>query len=185
MLFFLFSDREVRRIFERLGYDYSDETARKTIDYYEPRTSHGSTLSLIAHARLLARIAPESSWQRFLVALETDIGDIQGGTTREGIHMGVMSGTLDLLQRAYLGADIRDEGLHFEPRLVDRLDGLSLSMLFRGTPIRVTLEGHELTVAALADGFSPPIRVSVGEQVAELAMGESCTFAVAAGAGGR
>jgi trehalose/maltose hydrolase-like predicted phosphorylase len=185
MLFFLFPDREVRRILERLGYAYSDDTARKTIDYYEARTSHGSTLSLIVHARLLACIDPESSWQRFLVALESDIGDIQGGTTPEGIHMGVMSGTLDLLQRAYLGADIRDEGLHFEPRLVDRLAGLSLPMQFRGTPITVTLEGSELTVAALADGFSPPISVSVGDQVRELAVGESCTFAVATGEGGR
>ena len=52
-------------------------------------------------------IDPESSWERFLVALESDIGDIQGGTTKEGIHMGVMSGTLDLVQRGYLGTAIR------------------------------------------------------------------------------
>jgi trehalose/maltose hydrolase-like predicted phosphorylase len=182
MLFFLFPDSEVRRVLERLGYEYADDTARKTIDYYERRTSHGSTLSLIVHARLMARADPESSWQRFLVALESDIGDIQGGTTQEGIHMGVMSGTLDLLQRAFLGAEIKDDRLHFDPRLVDRLDGLSLPMQFRGTPIRVTLEGRELTVAALADGYSPPIRVSLGGEVRELAAGERCTFAVPAGA---
>ena len=27
-----------------------------------------------------------------MVALESDVGDVQGGTTKEGIHMGVMSG---------------------------------------------------------------------------------------------
>jgi trehalose/maltose hydrolase-like predicted phosphorylase len=179
MLFFLFGEQELRRLFEQLGYDYAPDTARKTIDYYERRTCHGSTLSLIVHAGLLARIDPESSWERFLVALEGDIGDIQGGTTEEGIHMGVMSGTLDLIQRAYLGAEIQDDGLHFSPRLVDRLDGLSLPMQFRGTPIRVTLEGSELTVVALADGFSPPIRVGLGEEVRELASGERCTFTIA------
>ena len=54
------------------------------------------------------RIDPESSWERFLVALESDVGDVQGGTTKEGIHLGVMAGTLDLVQRVYLGAEIRD-----------------------------------------------------------------------------
>jgi len=37
-----------------------------------------------------------------MTALESDVGDIQGGTTQEGIHMGVMAGTLDELRRIYL-----------------------------------------------------------------------------------
>jgi trehalose/maltose hydrolase-like predicted phosphorylase len=40
---------------------------------------------------VLARLDVEASWQRFLVALESDVGDVQGGTTKEGIHMGVIS----------------------------------------------------------------------------------------------
>ena len=80
---------------------------RRNIEYYDARTSHGSTLSFITHAAVLAELDPESSWERFLVALESDIGDVQGGTTKEGIHMGVMSGTLDLVQRGYLGTAIR------------------------------------------------------------------------------
>ena len=56
MLFFLFSEDELRRLFERLGYEYSDDTARRTIDYYDRRTSHGSTLSFVTHAGVLAGI---------------------------------------------------------------------------------------------------------------------------------
>ena len=177
MLFFLFSERELHRLFERLGYEYTDDTARRTIDYYDRRTSHGSTLSFVTHAGVLAAIDPESSWQRFLVALESDIGDIQGGTTKEGIHLGVMGGTLDLIQRAYLGTDIRDGVLYFNPVAVDRLDGLSLPMQFRLTPITVSLNGAELTVAVLSDGYSSgSIRVGVGDVVRELNGGESATF---------
>ena len=66
------------------------------------------------------------------MALASDTGDVQGGTTKEGIHMGVMAGTLDLLQRAYLGADVRGHVLHFAPRLLDRLQGLVLPMRFQG-----------------------------------------------------
>ena len=79
--------------------------ARRTIDYYDRRTSHGSTLSLVTYAGVLAGLDPTSSWQRFLEALDSDVGDVQGGTTKEGIHMGVMSGTLDLLQRSYAGSE--------------------------------------------------------------------------------
>ena len=74
-----------------------------------------------------------------MVAPESDVGDVQGGTTKEGIHMGVMSVTLDLVQRGFPGCEIRDGVPYFDPKLADRLEGLSFSMQFRGTPIRVTL----------------------------------------------
>jgi trehalose/maltose hydrolase-like predicted phosphorylase len=176
MLFFLFSGEDLRRLFGRLGYDYGPDTARKNIAYYDERTSHGSTLSFVAHSSVLARLDIESSWERFLVALESDVGDVQGGTTKEGIHMGVISGTLDLLQRSYAGTQIRDGVLYFDPRLPPRLDGLSFAMQFRGTPLRVTLAGGKLMLAAHRDGVRRPISVGVGDEVRELRAGERCTF---------
>ena len=104
MLFFLFSPDELHELFDRLGYGYDPDLARRTIDYYDRRTSHGSTLSLVTYAGVLAALDPDSSWERFVVALDSDIADVQGGTTKEGIHLGVMSGTLDLLQRGYVGS---------------------------------------------------------------------------------
>ena len=178
MLFFLFPPDELRRLFEQLGYAHDSQMARRTVEYYDQRTSHGSTLSLITHAGVLAALDPESSWERFMAALESDVGDLQGGTTKEGIHMGVMSGTLDLLQRSYLGCSVRDGVLHFEPRLVDRLDGLVFSMQFRGTSIRISVKGVELTVLARAEGFRAPVRIAVGEQVRELGAGDECVFAL-------
>jgi trehalose/maltose hydrolase-like predicted phosphorylase len=176
MLFFLFPEEELRAIFERLGYEYAPDTMRKTVDYYDRRTSHGSTLSFITHAAVLAEIDPESAWERFLVALESDVGDVQGGTTKEGIHMGVMAGTLDLVQRGFMGSKIRDGVLYFNPRLTDRLEGLSFSMQFRGTPIKVTLAGGELAISAHTEGFSRPIRIGVGDEVRELGAGGRCAF---------
>ena len=67
--------------------------------------------------------------------------------------MGVMGGTLDLVQRIYLGAEIRDGVVYFDPRLPDRLDGLSLPMQFRGTAIRVDARGER------ADGRRPRRRL--------------------------
>jgi trehalose/maltose hydrolase-like predicted phosphorylase len=176
MLFFLFSEDELRRIFDRLDYEYTPDTARKNIAYYEPRTTHGSTLSYVVHAAILAESDPQRSWEMFLAALESDVLDVQGGTTKEGIHMGAMAGTLDLVQRGYVGADIRDTTLCFDPKPDERLEGLSLHIRYRKTPVEVVLEKERLTVAAQTDGSSRTIRVGVGERVREIKDGESCTF---------
>jgi trehalose/maltose hydrolase-like predicted phosphorylase len=72
-------------------------------------------------------------------SLESDINDTQRGTTREGIHLGGMTGTLDLIQRAFLGTEIRDDVVYFNPTMVDRLDGLRLTMQVRRTSIVVSL----------------------------------------------
>jgi trehalose/maltose hydrolase-like predicted phosphorylase len=176
MLFFLFPEDELERLLGRLGYGYAPEMVEKNVEYYDSRTSHGSTLSFIAHAGILAGLDPESSWERYVVALESDVGDVQGGTTQEGIHMGVMAGTLDLIQRGYMGSGIRDGVLHFDPKPVGNLDGLSFPMRFRGMPLEVKLEGGKLTVAAQSDGSSRPVKVGVKDTVKEIRAGERYTF---------
>src|SRR5213078_1713020 len=147
MLFFLFRNDELGEIFGRLGYAYDASTVSRNVTYYDRRTSHGSTLSFVTHAGVLAAIDPDSSWERFLVALHSDADDIQDGTTKEGIHIGVMSGTLDLMQRCYAGTYISDGILCFDPRLPSRLASLSFSMQFRQTPIQLTLTRDRLTLA--------------------------------------
>ena len=176
MLFFLFRQDELREIFGRLGYDYGADTVTRNVEYYDQRTSHGSTLSFVTHAGVLATIDPESSWDRFLVALHSDADDIQGGTTKEGIHMGVMSGTLDIMQRNYAGARVYDDVLHFDPQLPSRIDSLSFSMQFRETPIQVTLTGDLLTLAVHPEGASRPVRVAVRDDVRGLRPGDQTMF---------
>ena len=176
MLFFLFRDEELREVFGRLGYAYDARTISRNVTYYDRRTSHGSTLSFVTHAGVLAAIDPESSWERFLVALRSDAEDIQGGTTKEGIHMGVMAGTLDLVQRSYAGTYISDGVLCFDPRLPNRLASLSFSMQFRETPIQLTLTRDRLTLALHAEGGSRSVRVAVRGDVRKLSVGDRTVF---------
>ncbi len=176
MLFFLFPCEELREIFERLGYDYPAGTAKRNVAYYDQRTSHGSTLSFVTHAGILAALDPESSWERFLVALRGDADDIQGGTTKEGIHVGVMAGTLDLVQRCYAGTHVRDDVLSFDPRLPGRLESLSFSVQFQQTPIHVMLAGDRLTLAIHTEGGSRPVKVGVRGDVRELRPGDKTVF---------
>ena len=115
----------------------------------------------------------------FLKALGSDVGDIQGGTTKEGIHMGVMAGTLDLIQRTYLGAEISEDVLYFKPKLIDKLDGLVMPMQFRQTAIEVKLENGTLTISPQTYGLGRTIKVGVNGEVREISAGESYTFTLA------
>ncbi|MDQ6773915.1 MAG: glycoside hydrolase family 65 protein [Candidatus Dormibacteraeota bacterium] len=180
MLFYLFSEGEVRAILERLGYRIPDDFMRRNVEHYEARTSHGSTLSFIVHAHVLTEVDPERSWRFFREALESDIGDVQGGTTKEGIHMGVMAGTLDLVQRAYAGAVVRDGVLRWEPHLLEKLEGLSSVTRFQGVQLRARLEGGQLEVVAQRQPMARPVRVGVDDDVQELQPGERHVFSVLA-----
>lgn len=177
MLWYLHSEAELKRMFGRLGYEYANDTARKNIDYYYDRCSHGSTLSLIVHADIEANLHPTASWDMFIRALESDVADIQGGTTLEGIHMGVMAGTLDLIQRGYMGVEIRKGALTFNPKLTDKLDGISYTMLFRGTPIRVKLSDGALSVTPMPGG-AETIKLGLRGTIAEVKAGETKTFSL-------
>ena len=176
MLFYLFRWDVLEQIFTRLGYDYRPDTAARNIDYYDQRTSHGSTLSLVTHAGVLSMIDPESSWERFLVALRSDVEDVQNGTTQEGIHMGVMCGTLDLMQRAYAGAHVRDRVLRFDPRLPRQLERISFPMVVRRSPVTVVLDHTSLTVSTHPESTKPTLRVAVGDDLRMLRPGDTTVF---------
>ena len=181
MLFYLFSGGELREIFERLGYGYGPDTAARNVEYYDQRTSHGSTLSFVTHAGVLAALDPASSWDRYLVALRSDVDDIQGGTTKEGIHLGVMAGTLDVLQRYYAGTRIRDGVLYFDPLLPGGLRGLSFPVQFREAPIQVTLSSDRLTLEVRPESASRQIRAGIPGDVRELRPGDRAVFRLGQG----
>jgi trehalose/maltose hydrolase-like predicted phosphorylase len=171
MLFYLFSAEELSGLFERLSYPWDRETIPRNVAYYSARTAHGSTLSRVVHSWVLARSDRPRSWALFQEALESDVADIQGGTTAEGIHLGAMAGTVDLVQRAYTGLEARGDVLRFAPCLPEALKSLHLHLSYRGQALEVDLSPRRLRVRALPSG-APPIRLAVRGREVELAAGE-------------
>ena len=156
MLFYLLSDDELADVFDRLGYPYGPDLATRNIEYYLARTSHGSTLSKIVHAWVLARRDRPRAWQYFLDALRSDIADVQGGTTAEGIHLGAMAATVDLLQRGFTGLDVRGDVLHFDPCLPDDLTGLRFRLRYRQhAGLEVAVTHDQLAIGGGRPGLAP------------------------------
>src|SRR5690606_21834048 len=94
---------------------------RRTAQYYLTRTTHRSSLSRIVYAGALARLDPDESWRLYHQALSTDLNALKGESIAEGIHLGAMGGTLDILQRRYLGISPELDGLHLDPSLPEEL----------------------------------------------------------------
>lgn len=171
MLFYLFSRDELLQILGDLGYTLTREQFMTTVDYYLARTSHGSTLSRMVHGWVAARVDREASWELFKEALEADLSDTQGGTTREGVHLGAMAGTVDMMIRCYGGVETRSDALWLHPRLPKELPGVYFQLRYRNQPITVRID-HEQVSLQLFSGSAQPITVKMEGITKELAPGE-------------
>ena len=148
MTFYNLNVDEVARILSGAGYSVRDDLLRVNFDYYFKRTSHGSTLSRLVHSYLANLIGDrELSWQLYMDALKSDYVDVQGGTTKEGVHTGVMAGAAVLALRTYAGLNVDGEQVSISPRLPTAWRKVRFNVGFRGdryyfvvTPERVEVK---------------------------------------------
>jgi len=175
MLFYLLSAEELGEIFEGLGYRFEYETIPNNIKYYMKRTAHGSTLSRVAHAWVLTRSDRKGSWKHFTEALKSDVCDIQGGTTPEGIHLGAMAGSVDQLQRGYVGIETRENVLWFNPCLPRELNCLKFRIRYRDRLLEIEIDSKALKING-SPVFEDPIRIGFKKKVYDLKPGQSLYF---------
>jgi trehalose/maltose hydrolase-like predicted phosphorylase len=175
MLLYLLSAEELRDLLAGLGYPWSPRALPRTVRYYVDRVSHGSTLSRVVHAWVQARTDRAASWQSFMDALAADIRDTQGGTTREGIHLGAMAGTIDLVERCYLGLETREDALWLNPRLPQQITTMHTLLTYRRHQIHVAVTQQDLTLTASPCNVAPvtirvagraPMSLNGGQEVA-------------------
>ncbi|GAA2720925.1 glycoside hydrolase family 65 protein [Actinocorallia aurantiaca] len=163
MLFYLLSAEELGAVLERLGYDFDPASIPETVDYYRSRTTHGSTLSSVVYSWVMSRGNREGSWELLREALAADLSDTQGGTTREGIHLGAMAGTIDIFQRCYTGLETRADALRLHPCLPDDLKWLDFDLRYRGHWLHFQIS-HEQVLVRARPGAAAPIAVVVEGQ---------------------
>lgn len=175
MLPFLFSADILVQIFEQLGYVFHPSDIPRLVEYYDQRTSHGSTLSTIAHAWVVARTNRAQSWDLFRQALRADVNDVQGGTTREGIHLGAMCGTIDMVQSGYMGCEVRSDALHVDPVLPDALSRVRTRLRYQGQDIALEATSQTVTIAT-GGGSGNTISVVYRGRQRHLPPGASTTY---------
>jgi beta-phosphoglucomutase family hydrolase len=149
MVFYNLNKEEVDELLETMGYQLPTDYLERNLRYYLARTSHGSTLSRVVHARLAAMVNDKQlSLQLYRDALGSDYNDIQGGTTGEGIHAGVMAATVLVALNTFAGLNYRDQVLHLEPNLPDGWKQLSFSIKFKQTNYSFCIAHNQIQVMA-------------------------------------
>jgi len=176
MLFYLLSSEELLGLFGRLGYHFTPEQIPETIDYYLSRTSDGSTLSAIVHSWVLARANRHHAMRYFVQVLGSDVADIQGGTTSEGIHLAAMAGSVDLLQRCFTGLETRDDRLVLGPHWPEALGPIEFPFVYRGHRLHLRISGRTGDLTSEA-GNAGPIMVECRGRVQHLLPGHTIEVA--------
>ncbi|MFD5746331.1 glycoside hydrolase family 65 protein [Streptomyces sp. NPDC127033] len=171
MLGYLFPPRELGGLFRQLGHRLDDDLWRTTVDYYLRRTSHGSTLSALVHAWVLARVRHDEAWTYMEEALTGDVADVQGGTTPEGIHLGAMAGTVDLVQRGLTGLEAGADALRLDPSPLPQLSKFGFRIRYRGHwDVDLRFRAGRVRVA-VADSDEDPVTVLIRGRTATVAPG--------------
>lgn len=158
MLFYVLPPGEVLRILCQLGHEVQEpaEFLRRNYEYYVQRTSHGSTLSKVVHGVVAGHFeSGPTVWNWFMESLRSDIFDTQGGTTTEGIHTGVMAGTIDMVFRHFAGIELDQATPRIAPRLPGHWRKLGLRFLHRTRWYDVELEQEGLRVKCDGRGGKP------------------------------
>jgi trehalose/maltose hydrolase-like predicted phosphorylase len=110
------------------------------LDFYEPRTAHGSSLSPAIHAALFARACRfDEALENLRLASRLDLDDLTG-TTAGGLHLATMGGVWQALVFGFAGIRPRGNTLLVDPRLPPAWDALEVRLRFRGHPLALRIE---------------------------------------------
>ncbi|MQW24068.1 MULTISPECIES: glycosyl hydrolase family 65 protein [unclassified Lactococcus] len=155
---------KVKTIVEQLGYNLSENWVRANRDYYLEFTVHGSTISRPVFSGISIDLGElEDAFDTLLISIASDYRDIQGGTTAEGIHLGVMGETLKVIQNEFCGVDMRDGQFCISPKLPISWRNVKLTQLFRGTKIKIEIDSNHVLLTP-----NEPISVIVYEHAHNL-----------------
>jgi len=145
-----------------LHYLVPDEVAagslEPNLDFYEPRTAHGSTLSPGVHAALLARAGRlEQALEMLRLTARIDLDDI-GDNTGGGLHLAAMGSVWRALAFGFAGLRPIGDALAIDPVLAPGWEALELRVRFRGSRVHVRVEPTEVRASA-----DPPVHMLDGE----------------------
>lgn len=149
----------------------SDDELRTNWDYYEPRTTHTSSLSYGVHGILAARLGLKEKADYYLGrSLGIDLQNETGGCA-DGAHLAANGMSWSAIVNGMGGVTLEHGLLRLHPALPERWEELSFTLQYRGMRIRFRIAPHQVILTRSQDGGAPlPVRMA-GQEV-ELKAGE-------------
>ena len=122
---------------------FTDEELKRHFDFYEPFTVHESSLSPCVHSIQAAKLNQmEQAYAFYLRTSRLDLDDYNK-EVEEGLHITSMAGTWMSIVEGFGGMRVKDNKLHFEPKIPKEWNAYSFKVNFRDTIVKVTISQNE------------------------------------------
>ncbi|MFW5999581.1 MAG: glycoside hydrolase family 65 protein [Halanaerobiaceae bacterium] len=134
-----------------LGDQFDSDTKKNNYDFYEPRTTHDSSLSPAAYSIIASEIGyHEDAFRYFIQTARLDLDDFNENTY-QGVHLACMGSTWMVIVQGFAGMRVYKNRLSFNPYLPEDWDGYEFKIMFRDCRIKVRVD-RELVLYVLLEG---------------------------------
>lgn len=132
-----------------LGNMFSLDEKKKNYDFYEPLTTHDSSLSTCIFGIMASEIGyHEKAYEYFMKTSRMDLDDFKGNT-KNGVHTANMGGTWMGIVNGFAGMRAYGDTLSFNPYLPEKWDEYQFNIYFKSRLIRVTVKKETTTYELL------------------------------------
>ena len=123
---------------------FSKAELEKHFDFYEPFTVHESSLSPCVHSIQAAVLDKmDMAYTFYLRTSRLDLDDYNK-EVEEGCHITSMAGTWMSIVEGFGGMRVKNDTLHFEPRIPKEWEGYSFKINFRNQILKVSVEPDDV-----------------------------------------
>lgn len=147
--------------------DYqSEETMRRSYEWYEKITTHDSSLSACIFGIMAARLGDMDKAYRYFS--ESSMLDITNAhhNTGDGIHTANMGGTYMGIVYGFAGLRVKEDGLHFRPQLPEGWNSYRFRFLYLDSLLEMEI-GKDGAALKLISGTPKTVKIWDKEVTAE------------------
>eukprot|EP01012_Entosiphon_sulcatum_P023875 TRINITY_DN2901_c0_g1_i1.p1 TRINITY_DN2901_c0_g1~~TRINITY_DN2901_c0_g1_i1.p1 ORF type:complete len:1108 (-),score=264.30 TRINITY_DN2901_c0_g1_i1:491-3790(-) len=132
-----------------LGNLFSLDEKRADYDFYEPLTTHDSSLSTAIFSIMASELGyHHKAFAYFVCTARMDL-DNAHHNVQHGVHTACMAGTWLCVVKGFGGMRVYDKVLHFDPHLPEGWDDYTFTVSFRGCRLRVKVEEGSVSYTLL------------------------------------
>ena len=122
---------------------FTKEELEKHFNFYEPFTVHESSLSPCVHSIQAAKLDKiDMAYTFYLRTSRLDLDDYNK-EVEEGCHITSMAGTWMSIVEGFGGMRVKNDTLHFEPKIPKEWKGYSFKINFRNQILKVAVNHNE------------------------------------------
>ena len=128
----------------QLGDQFGRDLKIRNYDYYEPKTTHDSSLSPAIYSILASEIGYKNqAYNYFMQTARLDLDDYNENAY-QGVHTACMGGTWLALVQGFGGMRMFNGKLYFHPHLPDGWNEYQFRLRFKGSQIEVTVKENQV-----------------------------------------